>query len=142
MGGSKDKLVVNERDYDYVVQWALNGDEMDIGATLGEGQDWEKWAPWSDKDMRMMDGALQNTNPEWSPDDVDHWLATRAIANMTPRPNQNYYGFTWETIAAAKKAMAVAKVAIKLYHDNAENWPEWAKTALANGWVAPKGWKP
>jgi len=52
--------------------------------------------------------------------------------------------WVWDTLTAAKKALRLAKATFKAQMDARKNapWPEWAVTAIANGWKAPRGWKP
>jgi hypothetical protein len=68
----------------------------------------------------------------------DHHAAEEAVKDMKDGREQGGV-FFWESRSSAAKALKVAKEAIK----NREHpLPDWAKTALAEGWKAPKGWKP
>ena len=76
------------------------------------------------------------------PDDKDqdaweHWVASKAIRSCK-EVQRDPYGFYFESEALAKKALRVAKAALKAD----KPIPEWAEKALAAGWKPPKGWKP
>lgn len=74
------------------------------------------------------------------PDDVDEPDTRAAIAAVRGTESWVRDGeFRWETVAGAKAALRLAKMAIK---NRERPLPEWAKTALAAGWKAPRGWKP
>ncbi len=49
--------------------------------------------------------------------------------------------FLFMTKAKAKEALRTARAVIRS-HKAAKPWPEWAITASAQGWKAPKGWAP
>lgn len=67
----------------------------------------------------------------------DHRAAEQAVKDMKDGREESG-AFFWESRSRAVKALKVAKEAIK----NIEKpLPEWAKTAIAEGWKAPKGWK-
>lgn len=101
-------------------------------------------------DARSADEAVRRWRENTSDDsllaDAEHKTACRAILDMKD-PNRealavdSHKAFEWESEKRAHAAMRVARVAIKMLREKTP-WPEWAKTALANGWKAPKGWKP
>ena len=71
-------------------------------------------------------------------DDKEYFLS-HLVASKTKGLSLYGGSFCWESHADAKAALAMVKTAIA----NIEHpWPEWALTAKANGWKAPKGWKP
>ena len=57
------------------------------------------------------------------------------------RPEVVASEWVWETTAQAKKALAVARLALKNFRADAP-WPAWAVQAKAAGWKPPKGWMP
>jgi hypothetical protein len=129
-----DKLVVDEIGGEWRIAWFLEEDG-DYGSVLGEHT-------YKQADL---DAAKDTEDRE----DIAATLAVQALKPERSGPNSHagYSGaFYWESQAAAKKALAVANAAIKADKLRAEKnhvgWPEWALTALANGWKAPKGWKP
>ncbi len=69
-------------------------------------------------------------------DEWQQWAASKAIRSV-PGVLFDIIGAFWETEAEARVALRVAKEALK----QERPLPEWAKTALAEGWKAPKGWK-
>lgn len=139
-----DKLmVVSPDDWEFRIQWFIEEDD-DMGKTLGEDRPEEiaKIAALSDMDIRLKDEHEKEIDPNYDPTNVEDTIAIRTLATMKPKPEINSSGFYWESKSAATAALKAIKVAIKLYRDNADNWPQWAKTAMVNGWTAPKGWKP
>lgn len=74
-------------------------------------------------------------------DMAEHWHAYQA-ARKAPGCSEDHRGvLTWESASQVKAARAAARAAVKLA-TSGKPWPEWAKTALENGWKAPKRWKP
>lgn len=70
--------------------------------------------------------------------DPEHAAATAAVRKVADgRDGQRRY--FWESKAHARAALQIAKLAIA----NLDRpMPEWAKTALSEGWKPPRGWKP
>jgi hypothetical protein len=107
----------------YALYWVVDGD---LGGEVGE------ITP-----SRRKPGSVES--------DGDRELrlafeAAKPFADDHPRNR----GFVFETMARAKQADAAVRAAFKA--DAAEQagkpWPDWAKTAAANNWKPPKGWKP
>jgi hypothetical protein len=69
----------------------------------------------------------------------NHRVASEAAATVTP-DGKDRTGFYWHREKDADTARKVANTAYK--HPTNRPWPEWATTALAAGWRAPKGWNP
>lgn len=114
----KDKLAIfeNRGGYTYYIGWLCWDDEFgdDEGLRLGEGR-----------------------NSEFA----DHHAAEEAVKDMKDGREGEDGPFWWESRSGAQKALKVAKEAVKLAAEK-RPLPEWAKKALAEGWKAPKGWKP
>ena len=68
----------------------------------------------------------------------EHILAT-VTASLTDGVERDERGYSWTSIKKARCALKAIKAALK--HDVGP-WPEWAVKAQAEGWKAPKGWKP
>lgn len=114
-----DRLVVIERDYIFVIQWELD-DGDDLGAILGD----------SSEDGR---GVAPADRGDW-----EHWAACKALLDMgVERRNGKSGVFFFETQSEANKALKAVKLALK----QDRPLPEWAKTAIGEGWKPPKGWK-
>lgn len=71
--------------------------------------------------------------------DVESRAASIALEDIGTESDAE--GFYWDSLSAAKRALSVAKAAAKAAIANIP-YPEWAKTAIANGWKPPRGWKP
>ncbi len=96
-------------------------EEDDVGGSVGDEL-------YTETDLKTLDAS-----------DVDATVAYLAVAKLAGI-QRDARGFFWETDAAAKSALRVAKAAIKAGVDRP--LPDWAQQALAAGWTAPKGWKP
>lgn len=121
-----DKLIVDDsQGHDYRISWYLE-EEQEIGGSLGDGA-----KKYTDKQIEadIKEGG-----------DAHHQIATNAVAG-TKNAQHDSRGYYWESRADAKAALAAALAAIKVAESKV-SWPTWAETALANGWKAPKGWKP
>ncbi len=70
-------------------------------------------------------------------DDWEHWAASGAVRAL-PSTQSDSLSFFWESMSDAKAALRVAKLALK----SERPMPDWARTAIANGWKPPRGWKP
>jgi hypothetical protein len=123
-----DKLVVvDDFRAGFRIQWELD-DGDDRGAFLGQ----EKVEPSA-------------TMPE-NIEDREYWACERAGFQVIKEGNQDTrghdeIGFWWESQSAARAALTKVKAMAQVTLSEVP-WPEWAKTALANGWKPPKGWKP
>jgi hypothetical protein len=116
-------LIVNDREGDkwkYRLSWYLP-EEDDIGGSVGD-------ASYTEVDLKALDAS-----------DVDCAIAYLALAKLAGI-QRDVNGFFWETHAAAQTALRVVKTAITAGADRP--LPDWARSALAAGWKAPKGWKP
>lgn len=119
---SKDRLFVDDRDrHCFRIAWYLAEDD-DEGATLGEGDN------YTTTDLAQAKG-----------EDRPHIVAciTAAVTDGVAQDSRGYY---WESRRAATTALRRISLAIK--NDGGPPWPEWATKAAAEGWKAPKGWKP
>jgi len=114
----KATLVIDDDGYKFRIQWQMDDD---LGGYLGQD---------------VTDGVGE-ANPKWDRDEWEHWAASRAVKDF-PGVQRDSFGFYWETNKEVRAALTLARAALK--HDRP--MPEWAKTALAAGWKAPKGWKP
>jgi hypothetical protein len=72
--------------------------------------------------------------------DKEHNVATEAAKTTHCRTGSSNV-LLWDTMREAKGALQLARIAVKEYRTN-KPWPDWAKTAVANGWKPPKGWTP
>lgn len=105
----------------YSIGW-WNADDGDIGLMLGESPKW-------------LTAPAPAKREDW-----ECWAAERAAAEAKPDEGggAKRKAFVWYSKAAAQAALRLAKGALKAERE----MPEWAKTALLEGWKAPKGWKP
>lgn len=73
-------------------------------------------------------------------DSSDHEtrLAEEAIRGSGIDCGNSSRAFVFESERDARRALRAARAAVKA----GKVWPEWATTAVANGWSPPKGWKP
>ena len=111
-----DTLTVYQDKHVYRICWMLDsGTEQ--GATLGEGGDEEL---------------------ETGDDDPEYQLSLKA-AKQTQGVQRDFDGYFWETKKDASDALKFIKKVLK--NPSQDDWPEWAKTALAAGWQPPKNWR-
>jgi hypothetical protein len=82
--------------------------------------------------FRPGDGETLTAQEDW-----EHWTASNAVMTLS-FTHRDEIGFFWDSDKKARKALGIAKKAMK----QERPMPEWALTALANGWKAPKNWKP
>jgi len=116
---SKDKLDIDERGYISKIGWFI-AEDGDFGLFLGN----INFSKFDDAfETRAACDAIRSLPPALQPMNIDRdeW--------------------EWDSSSAARKALVAARAAIKLAGAN-RPLPAWATTALANGWKAPKGWKP
>lgn len=120
---AKDKLFVRDDDSRrvYRITWFL-ADDGDHGADLGDGDE------YTDADLADALG-----------DDRPHIVACMAAAK-SDGVERDRRGYFWESHRDAATALRACNIAIK--NDGGPPWPEWATKAAAEGWKAPKGWKP
>lgn len=74
------------------------------------------------------------------PEDREEWETVTAdlVLQKADYVRGSHRAFTFESMNEARKALKLIKESLK--HDR--ELPEWAKTAFANGFKAPKNWKP
>jgi hypothetical protein len=108
-----DRLELYESHQGYQIQWIVDGEP---GLTLGE------------KDIKDIT-------------DQETVVACNAIMESDISTEVDSNGWYWETNTAARRALRVAREAIRMSRKD-RSLPEWAAKALANGWKMPKGWKP
>lgn len=115
---SKDKLDIFERARGrcYAIGWYL-ADDQDFGLILG------------------------NITHDGGPESNAAIAAIRALPEDLHPRDIMAIEWEWDTFSAVQKALRAARAAIKLAVSN-RPMPPWAVTALANGWKAPRGWKP
>ena len=126
----QDVLEVVDTGFEFRLQWWIPENE-DYGATVGEsGKE-----PVKDAD----------TDLEWYTAEMVAFKLYRA------KPDSDTFGldkkgFRWASKSAATKVLAQIKAetraALQSNKGSEKGWPEWATTALSNGWKPPKGWKP
>lgn len=73
-------------------------------------------------------------------DDEEHRIASLAASEFSP-DNRDQGVFVWDSKSRATKALLLARSMVKAYKDG-KPWPDWAKTAVSEGWKPPKGWEP
>jgi hypothetical protein len=111
------KLTVDEHLGYYYLTWY---DEDGAGGTLGQDSE---------------DGCGQEPEDRES---WEHWIGSKVARESGAIQINNGLGLGFETESEAKKALAKIRATFKA----GRGLPDWAKTALAEGWKAPKGWKP
>ena len=113
------KLIASDEAWDDYprVGWIFDGEG---GGTLG-------------------DEEMMRTSPPPVPDESEgHWIATYAVAQAFPDADvTSCYGFAFDSMTQARKALAVAKRAIADAKLNRVPEP-WEALALAAGWTPPK----
>ena len=72
--------------------------------------------------------------------DAEHEAIRAAVRPFSSGLDGNKV-FVFETKTAAVKVLRAARAAVKSVKA-AKPWPEWAVSAAAHGWKAPKGWTP
>jgi hypothetical protein len=114
---AKDKLAIDERrGSTWTIGWFL-AEEGDFGLMLG------RESGHSDDSTTAALNAIRGMPKELQPESLSE------------------SEWRWAELSAARKALRVAKEAVRLYAAN-RPMPEWAIKAMAEGWKAPNGWKP
>jgi len=116
-------LVVDDREdrhSKYRLSWYLPEDQ-DFGGSVGD-------SVYTEADLKTA-----------AADDVDCVVAY-LTASKLDGVQKDYNGFFWESRSQAQAALRIVKAAIAAGVDRPI--PDWAQKALAEGWRAPKGWKP
>lgn len=108
-------MVTSERYLSRII-WYFP-DEGEEGATIGE------------------DPKAGLGDPPTDRDDWEDWCANKVAREANAERDRK--GFFWDSAAAASAVLRQIREALK----QDRPLPEWAKTALAEGWKAPKGWK-
>lgn len=112
-----DKLVVDDRRKVRVSWWLADDD--DFGASLGAEEGWS------------------TTEPIMSIPPGEETIVASYAVYQALKPGRDHAGFVFETVADAKKALAIANAAIKNAKTNRIPKP-WEAEALADGWKPPK----
>jgi len=119
---ASEKLIVDECPEGYYLVWYFP-EEEDTGGFLG--------------DADYAEGSLSKAKTQEERETIAAHFAVKGLCDF----KSSSYGFIFESKSKAKAALTAANAAIKVQRSE-KPWPEWAKTALAAGWKAPKGWKP
>lgn len=115
---TRDVLAILDSGPDcYRIGWILDYGE-DVGAILGD-------RPNGDEPDRSKHR-----------DDWEAWKANEVAASLGAESDE--VGYFWESRRLAKAALAQIEAGVR----QEAPWPDWAKTAVENGWKAPKGWRP
>jgi len=126
-----DKLKLNEYRGVQHIAWWMEGSKT-FGTSLGVGSN-------QNIDLEGVDH-----------EDRDYWAAEQAFQQWL-RLHHDQQGEDWnfdEECAVffmnhetAKSALQYVKSNMKVLLNDVP-WPEWATTAIAHGWKAPKRWRP
>lgn len=122
----RDRLVINEIRGAYYLTWFIV-DEDDYGATLG--------------DVEYTREALQKAEAGIMKDPELVEMIVLSMMAKELSDGRSADGYYWDSLSGVKKALAAIKARQKTLTDS-RPWPDWALTAVKNGWKAPKGWKP
>lgn len=97
-----------------------------------EDEEWGAGILGQSKEDGTGDAPKDRDETDW-----EHWAACKAVLEMSPKVDHDRVGFYWPDERAVNAALRMVKMAIK----QDRPLPEWAQTALAQGWKPPKGWK-
>lgn len=111
------KLETYERNYNHYLRWVVDGEE---GGTVGE--------------VGTLETDVENAKNR---DDFECRLVNRMVSEID-EVVRDHVGFYFDSATKAKDVLRLVNFALK----QPREMPDWAKTALAAGWKAPKGWKP
>ena len=128
-----DKLVVDGLYDDWRIVWYIE-EEGELGLILGA----DVRSPGEQKKM-MADDPFSKKNKET--ENTDHVLYTQAALENLKGVDIDEEGFVFESKSHAVNSIRVIREAARARIAN-RPLPEWAITALANGWKMPKGWVP
>lgn len=98
---------------------------------------------WADEEFGGLAGILGQSNDDGvgvapkAREDWEHWIACKTVLGLKPKVERDSTGFYWENERDVKAAFRIIEAAMK----QKRPLPEWAKTALGEGWTMPKGWK-
>ena len=117
------KIDIFETRTGYVIRWIIDGDD---GGDIGEGQQPDEIPTANEMGER------------------DSWIAHQAAKPFAESGKAKYEGFTFESASKATAAVRAIRAAFRadLAAQQGAPWPQWAITAKAAGWTAPRGWKP
>jgi regulator of RNase E activity RraB len=116
---AKEKLKIYEHGSVFRIGWYIPEDE-DFGATLGE-------------DLSCIE--------YYDDTDLDHVIITKYLMSKKDIEIDGF-GYYWESRSAASKILKELKdYLVVAMASQKKELPEWALTALENGWKPPKGWK-
>lgn len=127
----KDRVVIEGEPGEYYLQWYLAA-ESDMGGILGQDDCTEA-------------SLLKASGEEW--ESVATALEARSAASLTNGERCKRGGsllhdaFVWERRSDAAAALKLIKAGVAARKAQ-RPMPEWARTAIANGWKPPKGWTP
>jgi len=121
------RLVVDEARHDgwgWEMVWWL-ADEEDYGATVGDS---------------VTTGLPKEEDV--LPENLDWYYVEVAARTICAKAQRGQYGgYIFESRSAAERALRQVRARVKFLRDK-RPWPTWAIEAQAQGWTAPKGWKP
>jgi hypothetical protein len=103
----------------YALIWFIDGEE---GLRIGE--DWHT----------LLDVSKESVDVEQRED----WVCAHIAFSFSPDYLEPF--FLWDSRSRAADALRAIKSALKMHRAN-KPLPEWAQTALAQGWKPPKNWK-
>lgn len=93
-------------------------------------------------------GILGESTEDEEGHDPEHEAASKAARLCDPADGALGGAMYWDDEQSATRALRAARAAVKAHRAavKAEKagkpWPDWAKTAKAQGWREPKGWTP
>lgn len=108
-------IIINAENHTHQIAWS-NGEKGAVGLIVG---------PHDVEDM-----------------DEEGRLAAKAIGELQQygeRIVSSDGEWVWYGKQAAKRALSAARKVLKTLN---KQLPDWAQTAIENGWKAPKGWSP
>jgi len=130
----KEHLAVFDRARGFVIAWQLDGD---MGMAIGE--DWST----SDVIAEKMETAKSTGDDDGVLTYLAHVHLERLASEGQDEPylDRNAGCYAFQSRRCALRALSEINAEFREWKSG-KVWPEWAKTALAAGWKAPKGWAP
>lgn len=138
------KIGIFDEKYAFRVSWY--DDDEGEGGSLGQEHS---------RGVEAMDASMAKAKERRTSEDWEHYeylyverAAQQWYAALGPRATEvtiATVGYVLENERLARELLKVGRNAVKnakLEWDSGVPWPEWARTAQANGWKPPKGWKP
>jgi len=126
--GQNDKLEVEESRGVYKISWWL-GEDDDYGASMGDDGPTCKF---------KVEDLAKEKDPSYR-EHMAYVIASYSLREEKPAGHRD--GFFWDTRPQAERALRLIKAMGKAMLEGVP-MPEWALTALSQGWKPPKGWKP